>query len=486
MADLMQETSDPRIHKYPNGTSIILIQGPAHDGKTDKARRGPDPSSYGTLITDFKSYWSVIKSQLGILCGGDINLDFAVDAFKTANIIMLARDSNNHLRGVLASSEIKGDAKSPIRANGAFYYVDLICNAIQYTTVPPVKGKVAVARPVLAKKTEDSKGLKSTKPSAKKRISVAYPKGSQMLDLLKTISIQQNSKYLTEEGIPVGTPFKGIILRAINSVVTYYYNLGWRFKKKCDEEEKPWKFGDIIALLNLINLKNQFIINNGGDGDGILQFEKQGYEEILQKMLTSFKQFGDDTGELYTMPSYKKFVDMKTEIQEDLDNDEVDMLSTWGDKGTGAKVSEGDHEPTEGYTMIYCKNSEGFYTAPQELRWSSLIVFLNYIKGLSDAGMYKEVADQVRNLNLLKVLNKNLTWMSANKPHLVVCGNANELLENYIGPEVIKLLKQSKKGGRKKKNQKRKKTKKKALKKRHRLQKRRKTRRKTKRYNKLK
>lgn len=227
----MQETSDPRIHKYPNGTSIVLIQGPSHDGKTDRARRGPDPSCYGTLITDFKSQWSVIKSQLEILCGGDINLDFAVDAFKTANIIMLARDSNNHLRGVLASSEIKGDAKSPIRADGPFYYVDLICNAIQYTTVPPVKGKVVVTRPVLAKKTEDSKELKSTKPAAKKRISVAYPKGSQMLDLLKTISIQQNSKYLRKEGIPSGTPFKGIILRAIDNVVTYYYNLGWRFKK---------------------------------------------------------------------------------------------------------------------------------------------------------------------------------------------------------------------------------------------------------------
>ena len=473
---------DPRIHIYDNGTSIALLQGPAHDVTKAYDKNNLDPSPYGVLTSDNTPVGESGRSWLFIgnklfknltvqLCGGDINNDFAIDAFKTANIIMLGFDSNHSIRGVLCAREVVGTEKYPMQDTGAFYYVDLICNAEPYQTASKMVGEVAVVHPRLAAKIKPTVGFENTFETTKsmRRALVKHVKGSQMLDLLKQLSINNTSQYLRKRNIPKNTPFSGIILRAIGNVVTYYYNLGWRFIKKCGDEEKEWIFGDIMNLLKIINIKKQFITN---DPDrGWYNFVDK-LEGRLYDSLDKLRSWGDDAGYLYTgLPreQLQKYID---EVRSDAKSKVIDFAATWGDKGTRTKVVAGDAEPTEGYTMIQCKVNGG-YLPRQLLFWNSLESFLGYLKNQANAG---DVATQIKAIGLVKLTAKYLKWMKTNMPQEVEdekYDTVDMLLESYFkGTGVLEFLNKedSKKaaatGGRKRRKN-RKRTKKKALKKRH-------------------
>ena len=132
-------------------------------------------------------------------CRGEIRADFAHAAFNEADIIIVSRDTTGGLRGFCC---VKKGYPKP-----GYLYVDLICSA-------PGAGGAA-------------RGFR--KRNAAER--------TQMLESGRSL-LQALKEYCTAAG------WRGIFLRAVSNVVTYYYYLGWRFIENCGGIQKDWVDAD--------------------------------------------------------------------------------------------------------------------------------------------------------------------------------------------------------------------------------------------------
>jgi len=126
-------------------------------------------------------------------CRGEIESNFAHAALDEADIILVSLDTTGGLRGFCC---VKKNYPKP-----GYLYVDLICSA-------PGAGGAA-------------KGFRQRNAAER----------AQMLESGRSL-LQTLKDYCTAAG------WRGIFLRAVSNVVTYYYYLGWRFIKKCGDIQK--------------------------------------------------------------------------------------------------------------------------------------------------------------------------------------------------------------------------------------------------------
>ena len=124
-------------------------------------------------------------------CRGEIESSFANAALDEADIIIVSLDTTGGLRGFCC---VKKNYPKP-----GYLYVDLICSA-------PGAGGAA-------------RGFRQRNAAER----------AQMLESGRSL-LQTLKDYCTAAG------WRGIFLRAVSNVVTYYYYLGWRFIKNCGED----------------------------------------------------------------------------------------------------------------------------------------------------------------------------------------------------------------------------------------------------------
>ena len=151
-------------------------------------------------------------------CRGEIESSFANAALDEADIIIVSLDTTGGLRGFCC---VKKNYPKP-----GYLYVDLICSA-------PGAGGAA-------------RGFRQRNAAER----------AQMLESGRSL-LQSLKGYCTAAG------WRGIFLRAVSNVVTYYYYLGWRFIKNCGEVQKDWVDADQRKLKAFVraNPKNSDAID---------------------------------------------------------------------------------------------------------------------------------------------------------------------------------------------------------------------------------
>ena len=150
-------------------------------------RENQGPNRNLTIIEgdDDTSARSLLGNRISIptFCGGKVGTGFGKDALEYADIIVIANDMegdiNRGARGFMAVEKL----------DEHYLYIELICKA---------KNLIIGDKPV---------NLRS---------SVRMPGGKAMLDWLM--------KYAEDKG------YAGIALKALPTVIPYYYRFGWRFK----------------------------------------------------------------------------------------------------------------------------------------------------------------------------------------------------------------------------------------------------------------
>ena len=154
-------------------------------------------------------------------CRGEIEASFAQGAFDEADIIIVSLDTTGGLRGFCCVKKNYPKA--------GYLYVDLICSA----PGPPRGGPAA--------------GFQQRNPEERWAM---LESGRSLLQSLK--------------GYCGNAGWRGIFLRAVSNVVTYYYYLGWRFIKNCGEVQKSWVDSDQRKLRNFVraNPKNTAAIDD--------------------------------------------------------------------------------------------------------------------------------------------------------------------------------------------------------------------------------
>ena len=156
---------------------------------------------------------SGFEKKIGIFCNKDIPLNYAYDAFKDADVILVSRDKKKNklydVRGFvcikLGKNARGGDDKDSI-------YIDLICNA-------------------------------AAKRGAVGRTGKEIASGKLLLNEVK--------KFASEAGYPK------IGLKALETVIPYYYKFGWRFVESCDAPEKDWIKEDVGNLFSALRISNE-------------------------------------------------------------------------------------------------------------------------------------------------------------------------------------------------------------------------------------
>ena len=144
------------------------------------------------------------ETSIDRFCGGDIGLDYANDAFNNADVIFVSRDKRadgklGSVRGFLCLQlGINAEEADP-----NCVYIELICNAKASRGAAGRQGKIIAS-------------------------------GKLLLNAVK--------KWTIDHG------YTKIALKALETVIPYYYKFGWRFIKKCGAEEKPWIKEDVQAL----------------------------------------------------------------------------------------------------------------------------------------------------------------------------------------------------------------------------------------------
>ena len=154
------------------------------------------------------------ENTIGIYCNSDIPLDYAYDAFKGADVILVSRDrtSGGKLGSYRGFVCIKLGKNARGETDKDSIYIDLICNA--------KASRLAAGR----QKKEIASGkllLNAVKDFAR---TAGYPK---------------------------------VALKALETVIPYYYKFGWRFVDSCDVSEKDWVKEDVRNLLSASRISNR-------------------------------------------------------------------------------------------------------------------------------------------------------------------------------------------------------------------------------------
>ena len=143
--------------------------------------------------------------KIDVFCGGDIPVDYANQAFKLADVIFVSRDKRSDgklgsVRGFLClnigKTAYDGTDKTSV-------YIDLICNAKASRTAAGRQGKINASGKLL---------------------------------LMAVIGWAKTNGY------------KQIALKALETVIPYYYKFGWRFITSCSNDEKDWVKDDVKDL----------------------------------------------------------------------------------------------------------------------------------------------------------------------------------------------------------------------------------------------
>ena len=173
----------------------------SNNNSSSEINSNEDPSSDGS------------EETIGIFCNKDIPLNYAYEAFKDADVILVSRDRTSD--GKLGSYRGFVCLKLGKNARGGTdedsVYIDLICNAKSYRSSAKRQGKENASGKLL---------LNAVKDFAR---TAGYPK---------------------------------VALKALETVIPYYYKFGWRFVDSCDASEKDWVKADVDNLLSALRISN--------------------------------------------------------------------------------------------------------------------------------------------------------------------------------------------------------------------------------------
>ena len=226
-------------------------------------------------------------------CRGEIEAQFAHGAFNEADIIIVSTDTTGGLRGFCC---VKKDYPK-----AGYLYVDLICSA-----AGPPRGGPAV-------------GFQQRNPEER----------WQQLESGKTL-LQALRGYCAAAG------WRGIFLRAVSNVISYYYHLGWRFIKNCGAVEKEWIAGEVAV-------QGAFARANPEDSDTIDAMAKH-----------YFAKFGDFSW--YKGITRAELAEGKAEEQEG--HDALGPSEYKGMTPFGEMLMKYD-VPDQGYLMLWCPPGAG-------------------------------------------------------------------------------------------------------------------------------
>ena len=219
------------------------------------------------------------ENTIGIYCNSDIPLDYAYDAFKGADVILVSRDrtSDGKLGSYRGFVCLKLGKNARGETDKDSVYIDLICNAKSVRVTAKRQGKENASGKLL---------LNAVKDFAKR---AGYPK---------------------------------VFLKALETVIPYYYKFGWRFVDNCDAEERTWTKDDVLALKHVLFLP---------DTDP----EK---EEKVTTELQKFKRY---------LPGLNKETALRTVMHSDGDEFD-DMIDADTVRAHVANLRE------SGYPMLFC------------------------------------------------------------------------------------------------------------------------------------
>lgn len=227
------------------------------------------------------------EKQIDIFCGGDIPIDYANEAFANADVIFISRDIREDgtlgsLRGFLCLNLGKDayDNKDPNSV-----YIDLICNARAARAAANRQGKINASGKVL---------------------------------LFEVI------KWAKKHG------FTKVALKALETVIPYYYKFGWRFITKCTDQEKDWIADDVKELYAALKAHHK---------------ENSNMEDLKQnpdinKALEKFKRW---------LPNLTNETMLRTIVLGD--NDSWDELPDYDQTTLAMHVA---HKRDAGYPMLLC------------------------------------------------------------------------------------------------------------------------------------
>jgi hypothetical protein len=187
----------------------------------DHRVNGRNKTAYEIMKDNCFNYYSF---NIETYCKGDVNKGFGNNALEEANMIFVTFDSkkNNKIAGPRAFMCVKKNhlswSKTPV--NG-FYYIELICSA----------------------KT--------------KRLPKKYsPPGKALLNALKQVVVEKSGK--------------GIGLRAINTVISYYARQDWKLHahgKLCEKEEEKVQHDHLLRSVELVKWLHGNRLKKGNEVD---------------------------------------------------------------------------------------------------------------------------------------------------------------------------------------------------------------------------
>ena len=149
------------------------------------------------------------SSQIDRFCNGDIPLDYALQAFTDADFVFISHDirangKRGSIRGFMC---VKNNHNARGDHEEGTLYIDLICNSSRQS-----------AR------------------SAAKRQQTGLAGGKILLNAIKAFAVENG--------------YERIALKALETVIPYYYKFGWRFIERCGDEERGTGMGDAVAELS--------------------------------------------------------------------------------------------------------------------------------------------------------------------------------------------------------------------------------------------
>lgn len=219
------------------------------------------------------------ENTIGIYCNSDIPLDYAYDAFKGADVILVSRDrtSDGKLGSYRGFVCLKLGKNARGETDKDSVYIDLICNAKGYRSSAKRQGKENASGKLL---------LNAVKDFAR---NAGYPK---------------------------------VALKALETVIPYYYKFGWRFVESCDAAERDWTKDNVSALKKVLFLP---------DSDSTK-------EEKVTAELQKFKRY---------LPGLTEETALRTVMYSD-DDDFDDMVDADTVRAHVANLRE------SGYPMLFC------------------------------------------------------------------------------------------------------------------------------------
>ena len=237
-------------------------------------------------------------------CRGEIRADFALTALDEADIIIVSLDTTGGRRGFCC-------VKKNYPKEG-YLYVDLICSA-----PGPPRGGPAV-------------GLQQRNPEERWAM---LESGRSLLQALKD--------YCTD------ARWRGIFLRAVSNVITYYYYLGWRFIANCGDVQKDNVGYDQRQLKIAVDDPNKS-------------------EEIDALAKKYFSRYGDFAW--YKGITGAELAEGKAEAQDDHDNLGPDEFKS---HTPPSEMLMAHDVPDQGYLMLWCPGDpEGVYAASSDANYN--------------------------------------------------------------------------------------------------------------------